>query len=420
MCYAFYLLSRNPDVLEKIRAEHDSVFGKDRNKAASVLSEEPRLINQVPYTTAVIKEALRMFPPSSTMREGSPDCSIVGPDGSKYPTDGTLIWVVHQSLHRNPAYWVRPDDFIPERWLVGPDDTLHPVKDAWRPFEFGPRNCLGQELAMLEVKAVLKHSREKSNSTKFRKTSHLKMDHHDNQSPEAAKQISINKILTSKVTKIFTVFRQNPSLLGCISLDAFATKNINHAWRFWTSSRYAALVRKPGHTTETVPCSSVKSACHRRRSIITIVPVLAPLSIISLPTTPPSAPAICTNLETTSHHRKEVSFMSQGVQQKYNTETNITTIKPALDLPPRYHLLRVSTCTNPEIMSHQQEASLHKSQTSKKRKKERNGASASSACFSLLFASVRISAFIILIFFARPPVRPSVHGSCHFIPSKQK
>ncbi|KAL8732667.1 MAG: hypothetical protein Q9166_002643 [cf. Caloplaca sp. 2 TL-2023] len=155
MCYAFYLLSKHQAVLEKVRAEHDSIFGKDHGQAALVLSNEPRLINQVPYTTAVIKEALRLFPPSSSMREGSPECSIVGPDGSIYPTDGTLIWVLHQSLHRNPAYWIRPDDFLPERWLVGADDPLHPPKDAWRPFEFGPRNCLGQELAMLEVKVVL-------------------------------------------------------------------------------------------------------------------------------------------------------------------------------------------------------------------------------------------------------------------------
>ena len=155
MCYAYYLLSENPSTLSKLRAEHNAIFGEDYNQAGSLLSEKPHLINMVPYTTAVIKEALRMFPPSSSIREGSPDCSIVGADGTRYPTDGTLVWVMHQALHRNPNYWVRPDEFLPERWLVGPKDPLYPVKDAWRPFEFGPRNCLGQELAMLEVKAVL-------------------------------------------------------------------------------------------------------------------------------------------------------------------------------------------------------------------------------------------------------------------------
>ena len=141
--------------LAKLRAEHNAVFGQDRTKAEAILAERSHLVNMVSHTTAVLKESLRMFPPSSSIREGCQGCSIVGADGTSYPTDGTLVWVMHQSLHRNSTYWTHPNDFLPERWLVGPDDPLYPVKDTWRPFEFGPRNCLGQELAMLEVKSVL-------------------------------------------------------------------------------------------------------------------------------------------------------------------------------------------------------------------------------------------------------------------------
>ncbi|KAL8726425.1 MAG: hypothetical protein Q9181_006054 [Wetmoreana brouardii] len=50
----------------------------------------------------------------------------------------------------------QPDDFLPQRWLVGKDDPLfNAEKGAWRSFEYGPRNCIGQELAMLELKLVL-------------------------------------------------------------------------------------------------------------------------------------------------------------------------------------------------------------------------------------------------------------------------
>ena len=52
-------------------------------------------------------------------------------------------------------YWPQPDSFVPERWLASEDDPLHPIKGAWRPFEFGPRNCIGQELALLELKLVM-------------------------------------------------------------------------------------------------------------------------------------------------------------------------------------------------------------------------------------------------------------------------
>ena len=65
------------------------------------------------------------------------------------------IWILHSVLQRHPEYWKEPDAFIPDRWLVGPEDSLYPIKGAWRPFEFGPRNCVGQALVMLDVKTVL-------------------------------------------------------------------------------------------------------------------------------------------------------------------------------------------------------------------------------------------------------------------------
>ena len=115
MCYIYYLWWKNPEVLNRVRAEHDVVFGPDITNTASLLTEKPSLINQVPYTTAVIKEVLRIFPPSSSMRQGASNCSIIGANGTKYPTDGVLVWVLHQALHRNQSCWVKPDEFLPER-----------------------------------------------------------------------------------------------------------------------------------------------------------------------------------------------------------------------------------------------------------------------------------------------------------------
>ena len=45
--------------------------------------------------------------------------------------------------------------FKPERWLLKPSDPDYPIKGAWRGFEFGPRNCIGQELAVIEMKIVM-------------------------------------------------------------------------------------------------------------------------------------------------------------------------------------------------------------------------------------------------------------------------
>ena len=154
LCYIFYLLSRNPAALQRVRAEHDKIFGADLTQTNAKITANPRALNQLPFTLAVIKETLRLFPAASTVRDGEPGFSITH-NGHSYPTEGFTVWSMHQVMHREPAYWPEPDSFIPDRWLVSKDHGLYPVRGAWRPFEFGPRNCIGQELALLELKLVM-------------------------------------------------------------------------------------------------------------------------------------------------------------------------------------------------------------------------------------------------------------------------
>lgn len=155
LCYIFYLLSTNPTVLTLVREEHAKTFGTSRVGQIQMLNEEPYLLNQLPYTVAVIKETLRLFPVGSSVRAGEPGYNVRDTQGRLFPTDGFMVWAVSQPLHRDPAYWPQPDKFLPDRWLVAPGDPLFPIKGAWRPFEFGPRNCIGQELAMMELKIVM-------------------------------------------------------------------------------------------------------------------------------------------------------------------------------------------------------------------------------------------------------------------------
>ena len=155
ICYIFYMLSKHPSALQTLREEHEQVFGKDLSAISTLLREQPQLLNKLNYTTAVIKEILRLFPPASGFRIGRPDVHLQDDKGNTYPTEGTRLWVLHSTLHKNPKYWKEPNSFIPERWLVGPEDPLYPVRGAWRPFEYGPRNCLGQTLSMLDLKITI-------------------------------------------------------------------------------------------------------------------------------------------------------------------------------------------------------------------------------------------------------------------------
>ena len=155
ICYTFLCLSRNPSALETLRAEHDEILGTDTKATSKLLIEQPTLLNKLPYTLAVIKETLRLFALVTSPRAGQADIHLTDAHRRIFPTEHCIVWSVHQGLHTDPAYWPRVQEFLPERFLVAEDDPLYPIKGAWRPFEQGPRNCVGQELALMEVKIVL-------------------------------------------------------------------------------------------------------------------------------------------------------------------------------------------------------------------------------------------------------------------------
>jgi cytochrome P450 len=155
ICYVYHLLSLHRSALIRLRAEHDAVFGPNLTETDSLIASKPHLLNQIPYTLAIIKETLRLFPVVTIPRAGQSDFFLTDPEGRQYPTEGCLVWGVHHGLHRNPRWWPHPEQFLPERWLVEADHPLYPMKNAWRPFERGPRACIGQELAIMEIKMIL-------------------------------------------------------------------------------------------------------------------------------------------------------------------------------------------------------------------------------------------------------------------------
>ncbi|KAI1404871.1 cytochrome P450 [Hypoxylon fuscum] len=157
LLYCYFLLAQHTEVLSRVRAEHDKVFGPDFSieNCSHVIASDPTLLNQIPYTLAVIKEVLRVFPPAASMRDGRPDIILTDEDGRQYPTEGCHIWALSLLMHHSPDIFMKPEEFIPDRWLVGPEDPLYPKKGSWRAFEWGPRNCIGQTLAQLELKVAL-------------------------------------------------------------------------------------------------------------------------------------------------------------------------------------------------------------------------------------------------------------------------
>ncbi|KAK3386752.1 cytochrome P450 [Podospora didyma] len=161
LCWVMLMLSQHPEALARMRAEHDAVLGPDPTKAASLLKDNPQLINSLTYTNALIKEVNRIHANLGTMRGGAPGYYLNGPAGSGYegmrfPTEAFLVWDNIYLLQRDEDLWERPLEFIPERWLViDENDPLHPPRNGYRFFELGPRNCIGQNLAISEIKMAI-------------------------------------------------------------------------------------------------------------------------------------------------------------------------------------------------------------------------------------------------------------------------
>lgn len=159
MQWALYELSKSPRQRAALFAELDRLFSTDADpRAVSAKLLAPggaELLSQMIYTSAIIKETLRLHPPAGSARMSPPGTNfqLNLPGGKQICPDGLVLWINPNLIQRDPAVWGETaNDFLPERWL---GDTSSIPAGAWRPFERGPRNCIGQELANIEVKVIL-------------------------------------------------------------------------------------------------------------------------------------------------------------------------------------------------------------------------------------------------------------------------
>lgn len=120
--------------------------------ALDQLIDAPELLQNLPYTDAVIKEALRLFPLGFGLFEGNPGDTLTL-NGATYPIDKNQALCLNaHDLHYNPKYFPNPTLFQPERWL---DSENEIPRCYFRTFGRGPRACLGLNLAQNELKIIL-------------------------------------------------------------------------------------------------------------------------------------------------------------------------------------------------------------------------------------------------------------------------
>ncbi|CAN9110826.1 unnamed protein product [Alternaria alternata] len=143
VCFGAMMLSVHPEVVQKMREEHDRVFTPGIEATYEMLKTDPYRVNELTYTNHVVKEILRFFPIGNTARKGIDTLKY---QGREWPAKDIMICPVQLAMHMDPAIFPDPLKFDPDRY-AREDFPRH----AWRPFERGPRACLGQPLAMDEL-----------------------------------------------------------------------------------------------------------------------------------------------------------------------------------------------------------------------------------------------------------------------------
>lgn len=135
------LLMENPLVYSELLKEVDALTAGPLGKSD---------LSRLPFTQNVIKEALRLFPPAYVFGRQADGPMTVG--GLPFPK-GTIFMVSPYALHRDATYWPEPAAFRPDRFSDA--GSAGRARYAYIPFGGGPRICIGNHFATLEMALVL-------------------------------------------------------------------------------------------------------------------------------------------------------------------------------------------------------------------------------------------------------------------------
>ncbi len=142
LSWTFSLLMQHPEVVSKLRKEVDSVI------SASPLNNES--LHKLSYTNKVLYESMRIYPPAWVIaREALEEDEV---NGFPIPK-GSQVYLLPFIVHRHPEFWEKPNVFDPERFSETQSKGRH--KFAFFPFGGGPRYCIGNNFAMMEMQVIL-------------------------------------------------------------------------------------------------------------------------------------------------------------------------------------------------------------------------------------------------------------------------
>lgn len=151
LSWFFYLLSKNPHVLSKIKEELGTITW-DRHNISSRNFEE--LSDKLIYLHAAIFEALRLYPPVAFNAKAPAEVDTL-PSGHKVDPDMQIILDMY-AMGRMKSIWEEDCcDFKPERWILETGKIRHEPSYKFLVFNSGPRTCIGKNMSLTIMKAAI-------------------------------------------------------------------------------------------------------------------------------------------------------------------------------------------------------------------------------------------------------------------------
>ncbi|KAI3587857.1 cytochrome P450 [Fusarium oxysporum f. sp. albedinis] len=149
--FLFMLLSKTPDVVEKMHREHIEQLGAS---PTVTLLDNPSILRRLPYTEAVIKESPRLYPLGSDLKQAPPGTTITTHDGRRLPNaNGLIMTASTHTIHYDANIYPDRTSFRPERWI---DPEKAPTGPGYfRAFGGDGRTCPGQNMGMNILKIVM-------------------------------------------------------------------------------------------------------------------------------------------------------------------------------------------------------------------------------------------------------------------------
>ncbi len=143
LSWAWYLIAKHPEIEKKLLESVQNTLGKNDPKFEDV--------RNLSYPLQVLEETMRLYPPAWITDRAPIENDAISEEFTLQKGEEIILFIY--GVHHNPKYWKNPFQFDPERFSI--ENKKNHIPFSYLPFGGGPRLCIGNNFALMEMQFVL-------------------------------------------------------------------------------------------------------------------------------------------------------------------------------------------------------------------------------------------------------------------------